>query len=74
LISRYKKRARDPVGRNGAGKTTVIKSVMGLYAQKPEVFLMGRYCPFKPHEIARLGIGFVPEDRRIFQSPLLQKI
>ena len=56
------------MGRNGAGKSTTIKSIMGLLARREGIV---RFCGrdisrLKPFEIARLGIGFTPEDRRIF--------
>ncbi len=58
------------LGRNGAGKTTTMKSIMGLIPPKEgDISFDGRsIIGLKPHEIARLGIGFVPEDRRIFPS------
>jgi branched-chain amino acid transport system ATP-binding protein len=56
------------VGRNGAGKSTTLKTVMGLVrAVQGEILLEGRRIDrCEPFEIARLGIGYVPEDRRIF--------
>jgi len=56
------------MGRNGAGKSTTIKAVMGLLARRSGmVRLNGRdISAFRPFEIARLGLGFTPEDRRIF--------
>lgn len=56
------------MGRNGAGKTTTIETIMGLVAQRAgSVEFSGQeIIRLKPHEIARLGLGFVPEDRRIF--------
>ena len=55
------------IGRNGAGKTTVMKTVMGLL--KPgggAVRLEGRDLGAVPtHERSRLGIGYMPEDRRL---------
>jgi branched-chain amino acid transport system ATP-binding protein len=56
------------LGRNGAGKSTTLKSIMGLvrpasgsveYKGKPI-----HRCP--PYKIARMGLGYIPEDRRIF--------
>lgn len=58
------------MGRNGAGKSTTMKAVMGLVppAGGSVVFegqpVQGR----EPFEIARLGIGYVPEDRRVFSE------
>jgi branched-chain amino acid transport system ATP-binding protein len=56
------------LGRNGAGKSTTLKSVMGLLRPLAgEVLLEGRRIDrLPPYRIARLGLGYVPEDRRIF--------
>lgn len=58
------------LGRNGAGKTTTIKTIMGFL--KPRLgaihFKERGIIGLRPHQIARMGIGFVPEDRRIFSS------
>jgi len=55
------------MGRNGAGKSTTMKAIMGLMARKGRVNFNGAdISRGKPHEIARLGLGFTPEDRRIF--------
>jgi branched-chain amino acid transport system ATP-binding protein len=56
------------LGRNGAGKSTTLKAVMGLLPPlSGEVRFDGRRIDGRePHEIARLGLGYVPEDRRIF--------
>jgi branched-chain amino acid transport system ATP-binding protein len=56
------------MGRNGAGKSTTIKSIMGLMAKwKGDVTFMGQKLSGRqPYEIARAGLGFVPEDRRVF--------
>jgi branched-chain amino acid transport system ATP-binding protein len=56
------------LGRNGMGKTTLIKTVMGfLRPTRGRIELDGRELGrLTPHEIARLGIGLVPENRRIF--------
>lgn len=56
------------MGRNGAGKTTTIEAIMGLVSQRAGsvVFRDKELIGLRPHEIARLGLGFVPEDRRIF--------
>jgi branched-chain amino acid transport system ATP-binding protein len=56
------------MGRNGAGKTTTLKAIMGLVPRRiGEVRFNGEdIFHFKPFEIARRGIGFTPEDRRIF--------
>jgi branched-chain amino acid transport system ATP-binding protein len=55
------------MGRNGAGKSTTMKAIMGLMARKGQVRFNGTdISRSKPHDIARLGLGFTPEDRRIF--------
>src|SRR5215467_1211405 len=59
------------LGRNGVGKSTTLKAVAGLvHPSRGEVRFEGRPITRLPaHRVARLGIGYVPEDRRIF--PLL---
>jgi branched-chain amino acid transport system ATP-binding protein len=59
------------LGRNGVGKSTTLKAIAGLvHPNAGEVVLEGRSIGrLASHTIARLGIGYVPEDRRIF--PLL---
>jgi branched-chain amino acid transport system ATP-binding protein len=56
------------LGRNGAGKSTTLKAIMGLVPPTAgEVRFDDRDLrALEPHEIARLGLGYVPEDRRIF--------
>ena len=56
------------LGRNGAGKSTTMKSIMGLVpaAAGTITFLDQDITGRQPHAIARLGLGYVPEDRRIF--------
>jgi branched-chain amino acid transport system ATP-binding protein len=56
------------LGRNGAGKSTTLKTIVGLVAvTRGEIRFQGRSLRgLAPHTISRLGIGFVPEDRRIF--------
>jgi len=56
------------MGRNGAGKSTTLKALMGLLARRRgAVNFMGRdISRAEPYEVARLGLGFVPEDRRVF--------
>jgi branched-chain amino acid transport system ATP-binding protein len=56
------------LGRNGMGKTTLMKAAMGfLRPWRGAVELDGRSLTgLRPHQIARLGVGLVPENRRIF--------
>jgi len=56
------------VGRNGAGKSTTMKAIMGLMARsRGRVTFRGRdISALPPYRIGRLGLGWVPEDRRIF--------
>src|SRR5579872_1986329 len=56
------------LGRNGVGKTTTMRSVMGMTPPSSgRVLWKGRdIAGSTPHQVARAGIGFVPEDRRIF--------
>ena len=55
------------LGRNGVGKTTTAKSVLGLYPATGSIRLDGRQLLGLPtHAVARLGIGYVPEDRGVF--------
>jgi branched-chain amino acid transport system ATP-binding protein len=57
------------LGRNGVGKSTTLKTIMGLVQpSQGHVRLDGGEITGKPpHKLARLGIGYVPEDRRIFR-------
>ena len=56
------------VGRNGAGKSTTMKAIMGLLARRRgRVVFRGRdISALPPFRIGRLGLGWVPEDRRVF--------
>ena len=55
------------LGRNGAGRTTTIKAIMGEVAPVGSIDFKGeRIDGMRPHEIARKGLGYVPEDRAIF--------
>ncbi len=58
------------VGRNGAGKSTTLKAIMGLArGVAGEVSFAGRtIVGLAPHTIARMGMGYVPEERRIFSG------
>ena len=55
------------LGRNGAGKSTTFKAIVGLVERKGSVRFLGREIGAEPtYRIARSGLGYVPEDRRIF--------
>ena len=55
------------MGRNGAGKSTTLKALMGMVARRGGVQFLGQdIARREPHEIARLGLGYAPEERRIF--------
>jgi branched-chain amino acid transport system ATP-binding protein len=57
------------LGRNGAGRPTTIKTIMGEVVPVGSVrFKNERIDGLKPHQIARRGLGYVPEDRAIFPS------
>lgn len=58
------------LGRNGMGKSTTLKSIMGLVKPRSGavVFKGKDYAGFPPYKISRVGIGFVPEDRWIFPT------
>ena len=56
------------LGRNGAGKTTILKTIMGLVrAQKGNIRLEGKDLHLLPaYEVPRRGIGYIPQGRRLF--------
>jgi branched-chain amino acid transport system ATP-binding protein len=56
------------MGRNGAGKSTTLKALIGMLARRRgRVSFMGHdISKSEPHHVARMGLGYVPEDRRIF--------
>ncbi len=57
------------LGRNGAGRSTTVKAIMGEVAPHGSIGLKGaRIDGMKPHEIARSGLGYVPENRDIFPA------
>lgn len=58
------------MGRNGMGKTTTVKSIMGLLAPRNgTIRFEGREIAGRPsHRVARLGIGYVPEGRQVFPN------
>lgn len=55
------------LGRNGVGRSTLCKAVMGLVPPKGDIRLEGKQLVgLAPHQVAHCGIGYVPEDRAIF--------
>jgi branched-chain amino acid transport system ATP-binding protein len=58
------------IGRNGAGKTSLLRAIMGfMKVTAGAIAFDGRpLLEVKPHERPRLGIGYAPEDRRLFSS------
>ncbi|MDR1968713.1 MAG: ABC transporter ATP-binding protein [Burkholderiaceae bacterium] len=55
------------MGRNGAGKSTTLKAIIGMLRRRGGVRFMGRdLSRADPHQCARLGLGYVPEERRVF--------
>jgi branched-chain amino acid transport system ATP-binding protein len=57
------------LGRNGVGRSTTLKAIMGDVRPQGEILFKGRLIAgLKPHEIARQGLGYVPEERAIFPS------
>ena len=57
------------LGRNGVGRSTTIKAIMGDVPPQGSILFKGNeIAGKKPHEIARLGLGYVPENRDIFPA------
>ena len=58
------------LGRNGAGRTTTIKSILGLVGRRTGSIMINgvETVGFAPHQVARLGLGYCPEERGIFAS------
>lgn len=58
------------LGRNGAGKSTTLRTIMGLTPpSKGQVLLAGEHLRgLKPYQVARMGVGFVPEDMAVLYS------
>jgi branched-chain amino acid transport system ATP-binding protein len=57
------------LGRNGVGRSTACKSIMGLVAAQGSVKFKGRdIAGLRPDQVAHCGIGYVPEDRQIFPT------
>jgi branched-chain amino acid transport system ATP-binding protein len=63
------------LGRNGAGKSTTLKSIIGLVRPtRGSIRFAGReIAGLAPHQIARAGLGYVPEDRRVFPDLSIQE-
>jgi branched-chain amino acid transport system ATP-binding protein len=63
------------MGRNGVGKSTTLRSIMGIVkpASGTVTWSDRRLQGARPHRVARLGIGYVPEDRRIFPRLTVQE-
>jgi branched-chain amino acid transport system ATP-binding protein len=58
------------LGRNGVGKSTTLKSISGVVVPRAGSILFNRkeVVGMKPHQVTRLGVGYVPEERRIFPN------
>ncbi len=58
------------LGRNGAGRTTTLRAILGLVGRRSgSIMINGREAvTLPPHRIARLGVGYCPEERGIFSS------
>ena len=57
------------LGRNGVGKTTTLRAILGLVARTRSDHVLGSAVSGWPtHRIVRLGIGYVPEDRDVFSG------
>ena len=58
------------LGRNGAGRTTTLKAILGLVSKRSgSIMVNGRETvAWSPHRVARLGVGYCPEERGIFAS------
>ncbi|MEM7022502.1 MAG: ABC transporter ATP-binding protein, partial [Pseudomonadota bacterium] len=63
------------LGRNGAGKSTTLKSIIGLVRPSAgSIRFAGReIASLAPHQIAREGLGYVPEERRVFPDLSVQE-
>ncbi len=63
------------LGRNGAGRTTTLRAIMGLVGRRSgSVMINGREAvALQPHQIARLGVGYCPEERGIYASLTTQE-
>lgn len=55
------------LGRNGVGRSTLCKAIMGIVTREGSIRIDGKEMSgAKPHQIARLGLGYVPEERAVF--------
>ena len=62
------------LGRNGAGKTTCFKALMGLIRRDGQVGLGGQdVSGWQTHKLARAGLGYVPEDRQVFPQHTVEE-
>jgi branched-chain amino acid transport system ATP-binding protein len=62
------------LGRNGVGKTTTLRALMGLVDRRGSIALEGRELTGTPtHRIVRRGVGYVPEDRDVFAGLTVQE-
>ena len=63
------------LGRNGAGKTTILKSIMGLVSRKTGSVRLGKVSldRLPPYRVARAGLAYVPESRGVFSSLSVQE-
>jgi branched-chain amino acid transport system ATP-binding protein len=62
------------LGRNGVGRSTTCKAVMGLVAPHGTITFKGKpIAGLRPEQIARAGIGYVPEDRQVFPTLTVQQ-
>src|SRR5471032_3033164 len=57
------------LGRNGVGRSTTCKAIMGLVTAQGVISYRGRdICGLRPDQVSQCGIGYVPEDRQIFPT------
>jgi branched-chain amino acid transport system ATP-binding protein len=62
------------LGRNGVGRSTTCKAIMGLVAPHGDIRFKGKpIAGMRPDQIAHLGIGYVPEDRQVFPGLTVQQ-
>jgi branched-chain amino acid transport system ATP-binding protein len=62
------------LGRNGVGRSTTCKAIMGLVAPHGDIRFKGQsIAGLRPDQIAHLGIGYVPEDRQVFPALTVQQ-